>query len=337
MPRKADTSAAQFWRRLGLRFKDLVNEEQRENSAPLKAYTTVNASLKREICDWRVDDCCRTEIRSQFELLGMQGGKKLCVLTTTPPPNPLHYWLHRLFQYLWEQESLDAVYRLHSISAKSKLRIELSSILRLNRASIAFCSSLERQALEAGTHRKAVGERFKEWIENNNSVSASPAWVNFTDRDLVSRFAKNATTTIPIEFLSASLNILGNFRKVIAQGSPRQTFDMVANRHGLVWGVTENGLWMAVHPPEAGAYFGSKGLVVQPESNKPRRGRPITKLTMHARSIMIEDPNIDFEGFVDRLNDRYEPEHSDFVGYREMRGDKNGKKLLRNAHQRAKP
>lgn len=270
MAQPPECSAADQWCRLGDQFQILANEVQSTHGLRLRAYTVLQLNLSREVADWRLDDAASETFRARFELLGRGAGQALGTQMGRSFDDlsdiAWKYWLHRLFQYLWELRSNVADLRGNSLTSHlfvsstkngGTVRAELPAIEDVCDASVVFCQSLQWRATSRAT-QETVAQRFQEWIEDNFAGVPS-TWGNVSDRDWVSLVAKGATTQIPIEFLSARLNELGTLRETAVSGSPRSFFDKVAGKHGLVWGVTGNGLWMAQQAPVGTVYVDSQG------------------------------------------------------------------------------
>jgi len=330
-------SMAQFWETLANRFRELSDDEERRSLPALKAFTVLNPDLNREVSDWRLDSSSLfEEAQAEYENLGRLGSRGLSVALASPFV-PLQYWLDRLFQYLCETKKSNAISQFVFVSENSKDHQELATINRLNRASIAFCYFLQQRTSESPICQKPIRELLSSWVDDN-FISIPPTWSwNVTDREWVSLITQSATTPIPIEFTSARLNVLGRFNKSGTQGSPRHALEQVAKKHGLVWGVTENGLWMAADPPSGIAYASSNGSIIQPEARGPGKGRPLSKLRIEAREARRADRGITFDGFLTYLDNRHLPDDSRYVSHHEQASSSHGRKKLRLAFDREKP
>jgi len=252
------------WRERGTEFERLATEERGAGGHRLQASAIPETNKPGDVATWVIQGAMSQKFSAHFELLGTEAGQALDV--SPGGSSPLDYWLHRLYQHHCEEKSYHARPIISSLPTQDDtiVNTELPVIEDLCDASTAFCLWLQKRALERRSARKTVAERFQEWIEDNSS-SAEPYYWSSPDsvRRWVTCVARGAKTPIPIDFLSSRLNVHRPPLLLTKCESLRTFFDQVAREEGLVWGVTQTGLWMAEQPPSAGAYidaYGGKGM-----------------------------------------------------------------------------
>ena len=249
-PRKMNRNDFETWQQLSGDFAKLANEEKSANALPLGAMAVPEANPLGDVSEWVIHNGHSENLRAQFELLASQGG-----IALGPMPRgatPLRYWLHRLYQHLHENRSNLSRFFISS-------DIEAPVIDAVCEASTTLCLRLQKRALDPDQQMSDVSARYNDWIVRNHVSVSIPAQVS--ERNSVSLVAENANTTIPIEFLSSRLQEIRSIRGSTVFGSPVEFLNGMARTHGLIWAITQRGLWMAQQAPCAGPYIDANGVL----------------------------------------------------------------------------
>jgi hypothetical protein len=255
-----DKSGAEMWRGLGEGFERLATEERSGGGHRLRATSILETNQPGDVTSWAIDRAISQKFSANYKLLGTKAGQALGVLPDSS--SPLDYWLHRVYQHHCEEKShhvRQMIGLLPSVGGTIVNRVPLG-IEDLCDASTAFCLYLQKRALVGRSASKTVADCFREWIENNSSAVEPLYWSSGDSvRRWVTCVARGAKTPIPIDFFSARMNV-NRLPLLLTKCEPlRAFFDQVARKEGLVWGVTQHGLWMAQQAPVGSVYVDSHG------------------------------------------------------------------------------
>jgi hypothetical protein len=250
------TDAAK-WNELAEHFEQLADKEQGAGSPPLRA-TIRDPSRLRDVADWFFQDARWDRLRETFSVRATEATRAFGTLPDHA--ELLSLWLHRVHQFLCTSQSPLRRDSQHLANDGSSERIAHPGIEKVCDASAAFCRFLQRQANENESDHKQLSEHFQEWIVDNSSP-AEPFYWSSPDsvRSWVSIVARIAQTTVPIDFLSARLNVFRLPLLLKECESLRAFFKQIAKQEDLVWCVTKHGLWMAQQLPTTGEYIDAEG------------------------------------------------------------------------------
>jgi hypothetical protein len=282
------------WQQLSTDFSKLASEEKSANARPLNVMCMAESNRLNDLADWKISDGSSENSRARFELLASQAGKALDPLPMGA--SPFCYWLHRLYQNLRENRS-----RLSSrFITDSSSSMEVPFIDCVCEASSTFCLRLQKAMLDR-EQKGSLATYFQDWIENNSVNVSIPPQVS--GRNRVSIVAENARTPIPIHFLSSRLQEIDLPRGSTEFGSPSKLLDQIADAHGLIWVITQHGLWMAQQPPSAGLYIDAHGIQHQeqtPQAAPPSQSDPAIRSDVQSDNrISTNRERID--KFIDRI------------------------------------
>lgn len=274
--RKREESADDaHWQQLSGEFAKLASEEKSANAFPLGVMVVPESKPSSDVADWVMHNGNSENLKARFELLASQGGKALGPMPVGA--TPFRYWLHRLYQHLRENRSNLSRFFISS-------GMEAPLIDAVCEASSTFCLRLQKRAIEDDQETKEISARFHDWIVSNHVSVSIPAQIS--ERNRVSLVAESASTTIPIEFLSSCLQEIKLLRGSTEFGSPVEFLHAVAETHGLIWAITQRGLWMAQQPPSTGVYidaYGKQhGSLVLNEANARSNGREFDLFISHS-------------------------------------------------------
>ena len=276
------------WQQLSSAFTKLADEETGKRR--LSVMATQELGHSGDIAIWSINDSYTENFKARFELLASQAGQSIGPLPEGA--RPFSYWLHRLYQHLREKRS--NLSRFQTYTAKTdvgnQVSLECPLIEAVCEASSTFCLRLQKRVIEEQHQRKGISACFQDWIENNSISVTIPAQIS--ERNRVSLVAESAGTPIPIEFLSSRLQEIRLPRGGVAFGSPRKFLDSVAETHGLMWVITQRGLWMARQPPSVGMYIDSDGMQHGDTTlvSLPSEGT-FTRRTAQLLNILIASPS----------------------------------------------
>ena len=245
------------WSELASKFRSLA---EGPGGLQLRASSVYQKDGSNDVAEWFVEDAISDALRERFELLGVEASRAFGGVPSGA--GLLALWLHRLYQYLCDQKS--PYKRAFNTSLLNwdgmTLSVEGPAIERVCESSEAFCLSLRRQAFERQATGKPLERLFNSWIGENSS---EPQFMYPSSacsiRGSVSFVAKCAETSIPIDFLSARLNVVRVPASPAKFESLQAYFDHIASMEGLIWGITVRGLWMALELPKDGDYLDSNG------------------------------------------------------------------------------
>jgi hypothetical protein len=303
--------SADKWRVLATKFQTLANGT---GGSQLRSISGRN-NESQDVVPWRLYDATSEMLREQFKLHAEEAARARGAVRKET--NLLNLWLHYLYQYLVYEHSPfehSPFMRTSVVSSADRdgttVRVELPAIDKVCEASAAFCLSLQRQARGGELTRMTLAQRFQAWIVGNSSTPDLMYWEStYPMQGWISSVAKCATTPIPIDFLSARLNVR---RLPQRPAELRAFFDQVARQEGLMWGITERGLWMAQEPPNDGVYI---------DSNESQHGEAALEL---AKPKPVQGTNSNSGPRRDEAKDRF----NKFAGplwkkLRQQRGRKN--------------
>ena len=276
------------WQQFSSDFAKLSEDEKGKRR--LGVIATQEPSHSDDVAIWGTNGGYSENFKARFELLASQAGNSLGPLPAGTPP--FFYWLHRLYQHLREERSELSTFQIYTTRTDDggQVSLECPLIESVCEASSTFCLRLQKRKLDKSSEGKEVAASFQNWIENNHISASVPAQIS--ERNRVSLVAESAQTPIPIEFLSCQLQEIKLSRGSTEFGSPRKFLDIVAEAHGLVWAITQRGLWMARQPPSAGEYIDANGI----PHNKPTIAvlpseDTLTRRTAEVLNILIASPS----------------------------------------------
>jgi len=253
------------WQTLIDGFESLANAERTNGPSRLFA-TSTEADPSKDVAEWMIQGACSLDLSEDFQTRCLEAGR---ALGSAPIKwNHQHYWLHCLYQYLCDCDQ-SSKHNKCSTSFRNDVHIEIPKVEGACEASTAFCRYLRRQALKRESSQKPLEECFRELIEENASSGELLYWSSpDSQRREVSVVARAANGSIPIAFLSTRLNVYALPIRVTTCESLRAFFDKVAERNGLMWCVTERGLWMAQQPPLGTVHVDSHGILHSSDSSE---------------------------------------------------------------------